>query len=295
MWLMAGAIFLGCKWLTFWRASVLVVPTISRVLAYFFLWPGMDARGFLGSAGMLPAVRGILPRTDRDAKKTRDCASPLSGATEPSGNMPDGAGRMPALPNNAGAFFFVIAKILFGASLVFGVARTAPDPMLAGWIGMIGIIFILHFGVFDLAAISWQMAGVNAQPIMRAPVRSTSLSEFWGRRWNGAFNQLVLDIFFRRYARAIGTMPATLAAFLISALIHELVISVPARAGYGLPTAYFLFQGCGVIAQRQLQIRRRMGGWIFTMLIVVAPAFWLFHPPFVKEVMLPFLHAIHAL
>src|SRR5438034_1469641 len=48
MWLMAGAIFLGCKWLTFWSARRQIVHLrVGRALAYFFLWPGMDAEKFL--------------------------------------------------------------------------------------------------------------------------------------------------------------------------------------------------------------------------------------------------------
>jgi D-alanyl-lipoteichoic acid acyltransferase DltB (MBOAT superfamily) len=165
---------------------------------------------------------------------------------------------------------------------------------------MIGMILLLHFGLFDLAAIAWRIAGVNAAPIMNAPIKATTLSEFWGKRWNGAFNQLVLNILFRPLARAIGPVRATLTGFLFSGLIHELVISLPARAGYGLPTAYFLLQSWGVIAQRsnvgrRLQLCHGVCGRIFTMLIAAGPAFWLFHPPFVRNVILPFMKAIGAL
>jgi hypothetical protein len=43
MWLMAAAIFFGCKWLTFSRARKQIVDArAGRVIAYFFLCPGMD-------------------------------------------------------------------------------------------------------------------------------------------------------------------------------------------------------------------------------------------------------------
>jgi len=52
----------------------------------------------LGSAGMLPAVRGILPRTKQseDTSNHNELTVPI--AEEPPGNMPDGASRMLALP-----------------------------------------------------------------------------------------------------------------------------------------------------------------------------------------------------
>jgi hypothetical protein len=38
-----------------------------------------------------------------------------------------------------------------------------------------------------------------------------------------------------------------------------------------------------------------MPGQFFTAFIVGVPAFWLFHPPFVRNVILPFMKAIGAL
>lgn len=255
MWLMAGAIFLGCKWLTFWHALRQGANLrLERLPGYFVFWAGMDAANFLTSE----TSRGDPSRHTR-------------------------------------TIISAVMKILCGAFALFALARLVSNSLLAGWLGMIGMILILHFGVFDLAAVAWRIAGINAKPIMHAPIKATSLNEFWGRRWNGAFNQLVVNVFFRRLTRSIGTVQATLIAFLISGLIHELVISLPARAGYGLPTAYFLVQGWGVIAQRHVGLRRGIGGWLFTMVIAAGPAFWLFHPPFVRHVILPFLQAIHAL
>ena len=61
---------------------------------------GFNHRTFsiLGSAGMLPAVRGILPRTPRGSYETAKEECPIQNAKEPSGNMPDGASNMLALP-----------------------------------------------------------------------------------------------------------------------------------------------------------------------------------------------------
>jgi len=162
---------------------------------------------------------------------------------------------------------------------------------------MIGLILFLHFGVFDLLCLAWRRAGVNVQPIMRAPLRATSLTDFWSRRWNTAFNTLAHQFIFKRLARRHGIIFATLGTFSISGLVHEAVISWPARGGYGLPTAYFAAQGIGVLVERS-RFGRKLGlgggfsGWLFTILITAGPAFWLFHPPFVRNVILPLLDFI---
>lgn len=88
--------------------------------------------------------------------------------------------------------------------------------------------------------------------------------------------------------------------FLASGLIHELVITVPARGGYGGPTLYFLLQAAGLVLQRTPTVRllglhRGAWGWAWTMLFVAPAAFILFPPPFVERVMLPFLHVLKAL
>src|SRR5207247_3376692 len=58
---------------------------------------GKFLRKILRSAGMLPAIRGILPRTKRDLY-AHDDDEIARAAEEPSGKMPDAASRMLALP-----------------------------------------------------------------------------------------------------------------------------------------------------------------------------------------------------
>lgn len=257
MWLMAFSIFFGCKWLTLGIATARGERVCPfRATAYLLAWPGMDAAQFLSPK--------LSARVSRSAMlKTVGLAA---------------------------------VRILLGSLLLFAVARQATDPILTGWIGMVGMILILHFGLFALLNAGWRALRVDARPIMEQPLRSTSVAEFWGRRWNGAFNDLALRLVFRPIARRSGVAGATLMAFTVSGLIHELVISLPAGAGYGLPTSYFFIQGLAVLIERKsTALRRGLTGWLFTMIVVAGPAYWLFHPPFVRNVILPFMHAIGAL
>jgi hypothetical protein len=201
-----------------------------------------------------------------------------------------------------GAWLWASVKTLLGATLLWAVARAAPSdwPLLRGWTGMIGLILLLHFGTFQIVALLWQGLGVNADPIMDAPLRSSSLREFWGKRWNLGFRQLAHELIFRPLHRRIGAGSAGFLVFVLSGIIHDMVISLPARGGYGLPTLYFLLQAFGISVERS-QFGRRLGlgrgapGRCFMMLFLVAPVFWLFHPWFVMRVILPFMQAIHAL
>jgi Membrane bound O-acyl transferase family len=273
-------------------------PAWSR--SRLFLSVARDGRGKISRPAHAQELDGFKPSSlEWRTSEVREAGGQWPVAPVPeelSGKWPARTGRMPPLPDKGANIVVAIAKISLGAVLLFGLARLAPHPLLTGWIGMIGMMLVLHFGIFALLAIAWRAYGIDVRPIMDAPLKSTTLGEFWGRRWNGAFNQLVFEIVFRPVARSTGPLLGTIVAFLVSGLIHELVISLPARADYGLPTAYFLLQGCGVLVQHRVtSVRRRAAGRFLTLLIVAGSAFWLFHPPFVRGVILPFMKAIGAL
>ena len=157
MWAMAFALYAGCKWLTYREARVRGVAS-DRLRALGYL---------LAWPGM--DATAFLRGTDRLAQP------------RPS------------------EWMAAALKTLLGATLIWVVARTAVpvNPLLAGWLGMVGLIFVLHFGTFHLLSLGWRSIGVNAMPVMQNPLRSTSLAEFWGRRWNTAFHELATRFTFR--------------------------------------------------------------------------------------------------
>jgi len=257
MWSMAFALYAGLKWLTWWQAAWRAEKW--RSLAYLLAWPGMDAESFLDATS-------------------------------------------PAVPVPGREWLSATLKSVCGACLLWIIARMLPAELdlERGWVGMVGLILLLHFGTFHLASLLWRTAGVNAPPIMAAPLASTSLAEFWGRRWNLGFRQLAYDLVFRPLHRRLGPVTASFLVFVVSGLIHEAVISLPARAGYGLPTMYFVIQGGGVMLERsswggKLGVQSGARGWLYMAAFTAGPAFWLFHPPFVRSVILPFMQVIHAL
>ena len=258
MWLLAASIFAGAKWVTVsdelpWRDV-----SFWRMVAYLFLWPGLNFRSFHTLT--------------------------------------------PSQPPKLGEWFMAVAKTGAGAVVLWGALRFLPPthPMVIGWMGMLGITFVLHFGLFHILSNVWRAAGFHAPPLMTKPIVATSLARFWGGQWNKAFNDLMAPHVLAPLARKVGTTGAALAVFLISGLLHEIVISLPARGGFGLPTLYFTIQGAGLWVERsrygrKLALGRGLRGWLFTAIVAGGPAYWLFHPVFVRHVILPMLRAIGAI
>jgi alginate O-acetyltransferase complex protein AlgI len=85
-----------------------------------------------------------------------------------------------------------------------------------------------------------------------------------------------------------------MAALIASGLVHELVISVPAGGGYGGPTLFFAVQGGAMLVERSgpgraASLGQGLPGRAFAAAILIAPAYFLFHPPFIREIVLPLL------
>jgi hypothetical protein len=189
-----------------------------------------------------------------------------------------------------------------GALLVLVVApRVIGDhPLAGGWCGWIGLILLLHFGLFHLLAMGLRQSGIPVQPLMKNPLGATSLTDFWGRRWNHAFQEVAQKLLFKPVARRLGAPAATLSVFLASGLVHELVITVPAGGGYGLPTLYFLIQGVGLLFERGplVGMMRMGGGWFgrtFALLVATAPVMLLFPPLFIHRVVVPMIRWVAGL
>lgn len=260
MWGLAVAVYGGLKWMTWWRALGLIENiSMARSLAYLLLWPGMDAVTFL------------------DDRRT-------------------------AVRPGRSEFVGALATTALGLALFWGVARLVPGSAILarGWVGLFGLIFMLHFGALRLVALVWRALGLDAQPLMRAPIAAATLGEFWSLRWNTAFHVLARDCIVQPLRTSIGAPKAVLVAFVTSGLVHDLVISVPAGGGFGLPTAYFTLQGMALLLTRSSEGRRLglnsgLRGRGVAILVTAGPAFWLFHPAFVENVMVPFMRVVGAL
>src|SRR5579884_3170697 len=116
MWTFAVAVYISCKWLTWQKAGARDVPCWKNA-AYLLAWPGMDAISFLRESSM------------------GECS--LCHSSE---------------------WFGAVGKLIVGAAVLLAIPRMIPPqhPYLTGWIGMIGIVLILHFGIFQLLSCLWR-------------------------------------------------------------------------------------------------------------------------------------------
>jgi hypothetical protein len=188
---------------------------------------------------------------------------------------------------------FAIVKTAFGLTFFVTAANldSATPALAVGWLAMAGIIFTLHFGLFHMLSCFWRFVGCDAKPIMDWPAKSQSLAEFWGKRWNLAFRDLTHRYLFRPLTKRFGVAGATAVGFVVSGLVHELAITVPAGGGYGGPTAYFLIQLAGLLIERT-KAGTRIKGRLFTAACLLLPAYWLFPPAFVGGIVVPFVQFV---
>lgn len=188
------------------------------------------------------------------------------------------------------------AHVALGAVLILA-ARLAwtstHSRLLATLLLLPGLSLLVHFGLCSLLAGAWRARGVPCDALFRAPLRSTSLSEFWGRRWNLAFSEMTALAVYRPLSPKVGRGAALFASFIVSGLLHEMAISLPVRAGFGLPLLYFAIHGTLVLVERALaRAGRPIGGVLgraWTLAALALPLPLLFHRPFLEGIVWPLI------
>jgi alginate O-acetyltransferase complex protein AlgI len=129
---------------------------------------------------------------------------------------------------------------LTGGALVFLMSSYEVTMLIPLFIAMsIGF----HFGALRLLTAFWRFKGFPVRALFRNPFRTRGFGDFWGKRWNLAYSQMMARAVMRPIQQKFGAKIALFCVFIISGILHELAITVPVQAGYGLPTCFFLVQG----------------------------------------------------
>ncbi|TVU22674.1 hypothetical protein EJB05_32389, partial [Eragrostis curvula] len=145
------------------------------------------------------------------------------------------------------------------------------------------------------AAAGRALAGMELERQFDRPYLSTSLREFWGRRWNLMVSAILRSAVYDPVrARTCGNAAAAaMATFLVSGVMHEAMASyLLLRPPTGEMVAFFLIHGACCLAEDWCARRWKAKGWpplprpvTFLLLLgfMAGTMFWLFFPPICRD------------
>jgi alginate O-acetyltransferase complex protein AlgI len=145
-----------------------------------------------------------------------------------------------------------------------------------------------HFGILRILKGTLRLAGFPVRTLFPNPLEAKGIADFWGRRWNVGYSQMLQRLLGRPIEKMYGKSAGVMAVFLASGLLHEIAITLPVRSGFGLPTLYFTLHGLLTLLEGKWN---RPLGKIPALLAVAVPLPWLFPPQFQSEVIAPCIEA----
>lgn len=182
----------------------------------------------------------------------------------------------------------LVGLVLTGAGLLL-----AWGVWWSGW-RQVALVFVplslaFHFGGLRMLKAGLRFVGFPVRTLFGNVLGTAGLADFWGRRWNAGYSQMMQRLVGRPVERRLGPAAGVLAVFVGSGLLHEFAITLPVRSGFGGPTLYFLLQGLLTLGEKR---GGRPWGAVPTLLVVGLPLGLLFPPAFRAEVMVPCLELV---
>ncbi|KAI3495140.1 hypothetical protein L1887_37337 [Cichorium endivia] len=171
-------------------------------------------------------------------------------------------------------------------------------PLMKMALFCVHIYVVLDVGLAMFAYLARAIVGFDLEPQFDEPYLATSLQDFWGKRWNlmvtGILHPTVyipVRSFSGRFlSRELAALPAVLATFIVSGLMHELIFYYLGRLKLTWEvTSFFVIHG--VLVCLELVVKRAVGGRFrlpavvsgpLALGLVIATSFWLFFPPFLR-------------
>lgn len=160
------------------------------------------------------------------------------------------------------------------------------------------IYFLLELTLAIAAAIAIAILGMELEPQFNNPFLSTSLQDFWGKRWNLMVTNILrptvyeptLGMVTRVAGRRWAPVGAMMGTFVVSAVMHEVIMYYMGRVGPSFRmTWFFVVNGLGVAVE--VAVKKVVDGrWALpavvsrplTAVFVVVTSFWWFLPEFVR-------------
>lgn len=158
--------------------------------------------------------------------------------------------------------------------------------------------FMLEIILANAAFVARAILGLELEPQFNEPYLSSSLQDFWGRRWNLVVSRTlrpsvydpVLCVSARFMGRKWAQLPAVVCTFLVSALMHELIFYYMGRTWPTWEiTWFFLLHGAclvvEIVIKKVAKDRYRLPRVIampMTVGFVMGTGFWLFIPQLLR-------------
>ncbi|CAI9086892.1 OLC1v1020815C1 [Oldenlandia corymbosa var. corymbosa] len=150
-----------------------------------------------------------------------------------------------------------------------------------------------------VATIARVTLGAELEPTFKEPLLSTSLQDFWGRRWNIMVTRVLRPTVYepvhklsaKVLGRELAPVPAVFSTFVVSALMHELIFYYMGRTWpTWRATWFFLLHGACLVVEiavkRIVNDRWRLPRFVATGLVflfVMVTGLWLFLPEMLRH------------
>ncbi|XP_057765017.1 acyl-CoA--sterol O-acyltransferase 1-like [Salvia miltiorrhiza] len=148
------------------------------------------------------------------------------------------------------------------------------------------------------AATARGLLGAELEPQFNEPYLSTSLQDFWGRRWNLMVTRILRPAVYLPVlgwsagivGRKWAPLPAVMSAFAVSGFMHELIFYYFGRVKPTWEiTCFFLLHGsclaAEIVVKKAVNGRWRLPwavGTVLTASFVLVTGLWLFFPPMLR-------------
>lgn len=188
--------------------------------------------------------------------------------------------------------------------VLFGLLLKAYDydhyihPKLMTLLFSFHIYLCLEIILAIAAAMAGGLLGAELEPQFNEPYLSTSLQDFWGRRWNLMVTRILRPTVYlpvrgwseKVIGRKWAPLPAVMSTFVVSGFMHELIFYYLGRVRPTWEiTWFFLLHGSCLMAE--IVVKKAVNGrWrlpaavgnILTVGFMLTTAFWLFFPQLLR-------------
>jgi hypothetical protein len=175
----------------------------------------------------------------------------------------------------------LVATLVLAAAIAAAKAAPRSGPgRAAGWVaGGVALLALAEMFTACLPLVATALGAV-ASPLFRSPYRSTSLSDFWARRWNVRASEMFRRHCFAPLARC-GTALAMSATFALSAIGHAALADIALGWWAAVSCSlFFLVQPVAIAVERRLRLARwsPAAGWVWTMSVLALTSPLLIEP-----------------